>query len=132
MNIDRSIRVVREHIERWLTGNVEVKKDPESKMVIFTWSKNAKTIYAEHFQQAFSYTELEQAVNPDILGKYFVEAYKRSKEEKIEKSIEPIQPPSAESIEPQIEEPVQPQSVENDQDARPTLAIQGDDASPKE
>lgn len=100
MNLDKSIKIVMEHIEENLGGNVVVTKNPI--MVIFNWSKNEKTLVAQHFQYAYSYEELEKAINPVVLGEQFVEAYlhpkepveepkkKSSRAKKVEEVVEPV------------------------------------------
>src|SRR5512135_2945635 len=98
MNLDKSIKIVMEHIEEKLGGNVVVTKNPI--MVIFDWSKNAKTLVAEHFQYAYSYEELEKALNPVALGEQFINAYlhpappveqpkpKQSRKKKVEEAVD--------------------------------------------
>ena len=120
MDRNRAIRMVQEYIQKELTGNVTVEKNVHPGIVLFTWKKNDKTVYAETFQYAFSFVELEQAINPLMFGEKFVDAYNRSKGEiAIFDEPEEIQSVTEETVELEIEEGVDPEPEEDEELVEP-------------
>lgn len=127
MNLDKVIMIVKEHIEEKLGGNVAVTKNQDVGMAKFTWTKNDKTIHAEHLQLAFSYEELEKAINPVSLGEKFVNIYKNilepveepkkkpSRKKKVEESTdESVELGVEEGVKPVVEEYIEPTKLEEE------------------
>ena len=116
---DKAMRTMVEKIELTLGGNVILIKNSEQRTITIDWKKNDKTVNALHFQKVYSYEELEQLSNPNLIAADFLETYKNYLKPKVlvldtnEKpkakrtKVEKVEEPEVEELkveEPEVEE----------------------------